>query len=221
MESSSYKLKFPNLNMTSGSKSSTNYNILDTVGQNAPGEYASTGFYVKAGFPYIKTIIPFNFTISKLSINFGTLIPNVFPSPPPTNTLTVSFGGAGGYCVNAYENHPLQLKSTPTNIPDTLCNSSCSETTADDWDDPTKYGFGYHMSGNDVPAEFTGPAPLFKQFFKQFSDASSGEIPEIVMSSPNVGKSRVATVTYQASIGASQAAGDYTNSIIFTAIPTY
>ena len=216
MESDSYKLKFPNLNMTSGSKSSDNYNILDTVGQTAPGEYKSSGFYVKAGFPYIKTIIPFSFTISDLSIDFGTLTPNVFPSPPPTNTLTVSFGGAGGYAVTANENHPLQLQATATNIPDTNCDTSCSETTAAVWTNTAKYGFGYNMSGNDIPVAF-----INSTYYKQFADKSALETSQEVMGSSNVGKNRVATVTYKVNISPTQSAGNYENSIMFLATPTY
>lgn len=216
MESDSYKLKFPNLNMTSGSKSSANYNILDTVGQTAPGEYASSGFYVKAGFPYIKTIIAFAFTISDLSIDFGTLTPGVFPSPLPTNTLTVSSGGAGGYSVVANENHPLQLQGTATNIPDTNCDTSCSETTAAVWTNTSKYGFGYNMSGNDVPAAFVNST-----YFKQFANEAGLETSQIVMSSSNVGKNRVATVTYKVNISPTQSAGDYANSLMFLATPTY
>ncbi|MDZ7587071.1 MAG: hypothetical protein U0946_04895 [Patescibacteria group bacterium] len=214
MESDSYKLKFPNLNMTSGSKSSTNYNILDTVGQTAPGEYASSGFYVKAGFPYIKTIIPFAFTISNLSINFGTLTPSTFTTL--TNTLTVSSGGAGGYAVVANENHPLQLQETAVNIPDTNCDTSCDETTAAIWTNTSKYGFGYNMSGNDIPAAFVDST-----YFKQFANQSALEAVQIVMSSSNVGKNRVATVTYKVNIPATQSAGDYENAIMFLATPTY
>lgn len=216
MESDSYKLKFPNLNMTSGSKSSANYNILDTVGQTAPGEYASSGFYVKAGFPYIKTIIPFSFTISDLSIDFGTLTPNVFPSPPPTNTLTVSFGGAGGYAVTASENHPLRLQATATNIPDTSCNTSCDEITADIWTNTSKYGFGYNMSGDDIPVAFVNST-----YYKQFADKSALETSQEVMGSSNVGTNRVATVTYQVNISPTQSAGNYENAIMFLATPTY
>jgi len=214
MESDSYKLKFPNLNMTSGSKSSTNYNILDTVGQTAPGEYASSGFYVKAGFPYIKTIIAFAFTISDLSIDFGTLTPSTFSTL--TNTLTVSSGGAGGYAVVASEDHPLQLQGTATNIPDTNCDTSCSETVAAVWTNTSKYGFGYNMSGNDVPAAFVNST-----YYKQFANQAALESNQIVMSSSNVGKNRVATVTYKVNISPTQSAGDYENSIMFLATPTY
>lgn len=216
MESSSYKIKWPNLNMTSGSKSSANYNILDTLGQTAPGQYASSGYYVKAGFPYIKTIIPFAFSISNLSINFGSLTPNAFPDPLPSHTLTVSSGGAGGYSVAALENHPLQLKGTATNIPDTDCNSGCTQTAAGVWDQTAKYGFGFNMSGNDIPADF-----INSTYFRHFANAAVNEPAEIVMESNNVGKNRIATVTYKANISTTQAAGNYENSITYIATPGY
>ena len=217
MDSASYKIRWPNLNMTSGSKSSTNYNILDTVGQTAPGEYDSAGFKVKAGFPYIKTIQPFAFTISDLSIDFGSLTPGVFPSPAPTNTLTVTSGGAGGYAVTASENLPLTQQSGSATIPDTTCNAgTCSQTTAGVWNDTTKYGFGYNMSGNDVPAAFVDAT-----YYKQFSDASQSEAAQIVMSSNNVGTNRTATVTYQINVSPTQTAGEYENAITYVATPTY
>ena len=215
MSSDAYQLQWTNLNMTSGAKSSTNYNILDTVGQLAPGEYSSTGYYVKAGFPYIKTIIAFAFTISDLSIDFGSLTPNT-PSTQ-TNTLTVSSGGAGGYSVTALENNPLKLQGSATTIPDTVCDGSdCDETTASVWSNNTTYGFGYNMSGDDIPAAF-----IDSTYYKQFADHSSGEAAQIVVSSNNVGANRIATVTYKANINSTQAAGDYENSITFTATPGY
>jgi len=214
MDSSSYRLKFTNLNMTSGSKQSSNFKVLDTIGQMAPGQYSSSGYYIKAGFPYIKTIIDFAFTISDLSIDFGSLPLNTLSTQ--TNTLTVSAGGAGGYSVTAQENYPLKLQTTATTIPDTTCDSSCSETTADTWTSTSKYGFGYNLQGDDIPAAF-----INSTYFKQFANASLSETPQIVMSSNNVGTNRTATVTYQANISGSQAAGDYENSITYIAIPTY
>src|SRR3989344_628898 len=215
MESNSYKIRWPNLNMTSGSKSSSNYNILDTLGQTAPGEYDSTGFKVKAGFPYIKTIIPFSFTISDLSIDFGSLIPGSFATQ--INTLTVSSGGAGGYAVTAAQNNPLTVQSGAATIPDTTCDSDgCSETTAGVWTNTAKYGFGYNLSGNDVPAAFVGST-----YFKQFADASQSETAQTVMSSANVGQNRTATVTYKVNVAATQTAGDYENNITYVATPSY
>ena len=214
MESESYKIKFTNLNMTSGSKESSNFKVLDTIGQFAPGEYSSSGYYVKAGFPYIKTIIAFSFTISNLSIDFGSLPINTLSTR--TNTLSISSGGAGGYSVTAQQNHPLKLKASATAIPDTTCNTNCDESIADVWTSTSKYGFGYNIQGNDIPADFVNST-----YFRQFADISTDETPQIVMSSNNVGTNRTATITYQANISGTQAAGDYSNQITYTAIPGY
>lgn len=215
MESDSYKLRFTNLNMTSGSKESDNFKILDTLGQTGAGQYSSSGYYVKAGFPYIKTIIDFSFTISDLSIDFGSLTPSTFSSL--TNTLTVSAGGAGGYSVTAIQNHPLKLQASSTTIPDTLCDTgSCDQTNADLWTNTANFGFGFNMTGDDIASDFEDST-----YFRQFADLVSAESPQTIMSSDTVGSNRTATVTYQINVSATQSAGDYSNQITYAAIPTY
>ncbi len=215
MESGSYKIRWPNLNMTSGDKSSANYNISDTIGQTAAGEYDSSGFKVRAGFQYIRTVIPFSFTISDVSIDFGTLVPQVFSSL--TTTLTVTSGAGSGYSVVAYANHPLRLENNTVTIPDTTCDSgSCSEVTAGAWTNTTKYGLGYNLAGNDIPAAFTGPT-----IFKQFSDNSLGETSQTVMSKNGVTSSSSATVTYKVNVSNTQTPGNYSNSITYVATANY
>jgi len=119
MRSDNYEIQMGNINMTAGEKSSENFKLGDTVGQTASGLYESAGFIIGAGFWYLSEIIPFTFTISDLDIAFGQLTAN---NPQIlTNTLAVSAGGAGGYQVLAFENHPL--KSASDNyIPDVLGN---------------------------------------------------------------------------------------------------
>jgi hypothetical protein len=215
MESDSYKLRWPNLNMTSGSKSSANYNINDTVGQTAAGEYDSAGFKVRAGFQYIKTIIPFVFTISDISIDFGTLVPNVFSSL--TTTLTVTSGAGSGYSVVASADHPLRQTTSSITIPDTTCDSgTCSETVAGIWTNTTRYGLGYNLAGDDIPAAFSDST-----YFKQFGDVSLGEASQTVMSNAGVTASSIATVTYKVNVSNNQAAGDYSNAITYVATASY
>lgn len=214
IESPNYRIIFPNFNSGAGIPTSTNFNLNTTIGQNAPGLYSSAGYRVKAGFQYINSIIPFSFSISDIQKNFGTLTPN---SPSTTNsTLTVSVGGAGGYVVKASENHPLQTLDTTNNIIDTLCDTTCSETTAASWTSTSKYGFGFNMSGDDIPADFTN-----SNFFRQFADRSNSESQTTIMSSANVGRERTATITYKVNISNVQPAGIYQNIIMFTAIPSY
>lgn len=219
MKSTDYELQMPNLNFSSGNVSSANYKLGFTGGQTAPGEYTSTGFRVLAGFWYIKTIIPFSFSVSNNLIEFGTLSSGV--PATATTILTVSAGGAGGYQVTTEENHQLMVYSTGSLIPDvTGDNGDITETAAGEWVLSTTYGFGYTMYGNDVPTPFPTAGPAGTQY-KQFTDISKSETSQTIMSSTQVGKNRSATVTYKVNISATQASGRYHNVITYIATPTY
>jgi len=116
--SSSYKINWGNFNMTSGLKKSTNYQLTDTVGQNAPGYSEKNGIAIKAGFQYIyDTFTELSFSIDKLNINFGTLEPGV--GVTDTNLLIVTTPSGRGYQITAQENHPLWISPNHF-IPDTL-----------------------------------------------------------------------------------------------------
>ncbi|MBI5151092.1 MAG: hypothetical protein HZA34_00800 [Candidatus Pacebacteria bacterium] len=215
MSSNSFIIQFNNLNMTSGSKTSSSYKVTDTVGQNAPGKYGTTGYIVKAGFQYIYTIGNFSFSISNTMINFGLLTPNTFATG--TTTLTVSAKGAGGYTVTTYENYPLKKIGTSATIADTTCNAgTCTEGTAGVWTDATKPGFGYNMTGSDIPAAFVDAT-----YFKQFANYSQNEPPQTIMSNAGVVKNRQATVTYKVAVSGNQTAGNYENNITYIATPGY
>jgi len=214
MDSDSYKIQWGNVNMGGGRKTSGGYIITDTLGQIAPGDYQSAGYWLRAGFQYIHSIIPFTFTISDLNIAFGSLV--VGTPSTDTNTLTVSAGGAGGYQVLAQENHVLR-SDQGSNLADTLCDTSlCDETNADPWTSNSVYGFGFNMSGNDIPVDFVDST-----YFRQFADLESAENKQIVMSSDAVTSSSTATVTYKVNIDSTQEAGNYENAITFVAIPAY
>lgn len=212
--SPNYRIVFPNFNSGAGIPSSDNYYLNTTIGQTAAGLFSSSGYRVKSGFQYINSIIPFSFSISDIQINFGTLTPGT-PSTD-TSTLIVSAGGAGGYTVKASENHPLQTSDGSDSIIDTLCDTTCSETAAASWTSGVKYGFGFNMSGDDTPADFTN-----SNYFRQFADRSNAETQATIMSSVNVGSSRTATITYKVNVSGVQPAGTYRNIITFTAIPSF
>lgn len=214
VESANYRIVFPNFNSGAGIPTSTNYSLNTTLGQTGPGEYSSSGYRVKAGFQYINSIIPFSFSVSDIQKNFGTLTPAT-PSTS-TSTIIVSAGGAGGYSVKASENHPMQTSDASDSIIDTLCDTTCSETAAASWTSTTKYGFGFNMSGDDIPADFTN-----SNYFRQFADRSNSETQTTIMSSANVGRERTATITYKVNISSVQPAGVYQSIIMFTAIPSY
>jgi len=213
MQSDSYKILFGNFNITSGTKTSSSYTLTDTVGQTAAGEFNSTGYTVKAGFQYIYTLYDFSFSISDITIDFDTLTPGT--PKTATNILTISAPGTG-YSITTLENHPLQTANNDQ-ISDTTCDdSSCSESSASPWTLATTYGFGFNISGNDVPLDFVDTT-----YFRQFADDSSGETPQVIMSSTQAGQNRTATVTYKVNIAGNQTAGDYSNYLTFIATPSY
>jgi hypothetical protein len=214
IESANYRIVFPNFNSGAGIPTSDNYSVNSTIGQTAAGQFASSGYRVKSGFQYISSIIPFSFSISDIQKNFGTLAPDS-PSTS-TSTIVVSAGGAGGYSVKASENNPLQTAGGLETIVDTLCDTTCSETTAGSWTSSIKYGFGFNMSGDDVPTDFTN-----SNYFRQFSDRSNAESPATIMTSNNVGRERTAVITYKINISNIQPSGTYKNIITFTAVPSY
>lgn len=215
-DSASFHIDWGNFNMTSGKKSSANYTMTDTVGQNAPGQYNSTGYVVKSGFQYIyEQTIPFSFAISDLDINFGYLTPNI--GSTATNVLTVSTPTSHGYEVIAMANHPLTTIGVNVTIPDTLCDSgSCSESTSGLWTNNSTYGFGFNANGSGTTSYFTN-----SNYFRQFANSSSGENSQICMSENVPVENHSATITYKILISPKQPGGTYQNSINFIAIPKY
>jgi hypothetical protein len=224
MVSPNYEIQFPNFNAGAGVPKSTNFWTRGTLGQTAPGLFSSANYRVRSGFQYISTIIPFSFSISNISINFGTLT----PSTPDTRTATlkVKAGGAGGYSVKAIENHPLQITGSATTIPNTTCDTgTCTKLTAGVWSLNSTYGFGFNMSGDDVPSDFVN-----SNYFRPFANAALGEDPAIIMTKNQVTWNypnntwpweSQATITYKINVSPTQPAGTYTNIIKFTAIPAF
>lgn len=214
ISSDSYEIQMGNLNMGAGLPFSTSYKAGLTGGQISPGLYSSTGYKLCAGFWCVRSIIPFSFTLSNTAVTFGSLTPGS-PSTLFTN-LSVSSGGAGGYQVTARESDQLKTITGANFIPDTVCDSGCDIDDAKAWTNNSVYGFGYNMSGNDVPADFTDST-----YYRPFASIATGDNPAVIMSNTAVGRNRMATITYKINISGSQAAGNYENYIVFVATPTY
>lgn len=218
MSSPYYEIDMTTLNMTGGRKEGSGNTLTDTAGELAPGQYDSAGYTVKAGFQYIYSIYPFSFTISDLSIDFGSLTPGT-PSYAE-NSLTVSTGAAGGWQVNAWENHEMRTRSDAAEIADTECNGNgetCTPTDAKLWDDNSKYGFGYRISGDDIDlADWTSD-----NHYRPFANNEDGDPAAIIMEATQATKSAQATVTYKVNVSPLQSAGQYQNYIMFSALPTY
>lgn len=216
MESPRFRIQFGNINEMSGTKNSEGYNLSDTVGQLAAGSFASKGYLVKAGFQYIHSIIPFQFTVTSTSLDFGDITPNNFSTAK--TDLVVAFGSAGSYQVTALEKGPLRTQSNNI-IPDTLCNrgqETCTQFQARPWTKLNAYGFGYNMQGDDTPVDFASSI-----FYRPFADLNSHEEPVIVMSSDNVGRNRQATMNFKLNIPQDQPAGTYQTIISYVATPGF
>ncbi|PIR61541.1 MAG: hypothetical protein COU66_03370 [Candidatus Pacebacteria bacterium CG10_big_fil_rev_8_21_14_0_10_44_11] len=217
LESDSYVIQFGNFNITAGKKSSNNYAVTDTVGQTGAGpygEYGVSNYFVGGGFQYIYQIDEFFFQISKLQIDLGTLSPGVHHTD--SHTLRVSTRN-GGYKVYAFEEHQLRHRTGLDEIADTLCDAgSCDEIAASIWQNLDIPGFGFNMSGDDVPIDFVN-----LDYFRQFANIATPEVMRVVMSADNHSVDRVATVTYKAGVAGDQAAGVYDTAVVFVAVPSY
>lgn len=200
--SNNYNIDWGNFNMTSGRKSSANYSLTDTVGQNAPGEYSKTGVKLKSGFQYIYPFDEFSFAIDNLSIDFGTLTPGV--ATTATSTLTTTSPSGLGFQITASENSPLRLNSGTT-IPDFPGDN-------DLWTSDTIYGFGFNAN----TLYFSSA-----NHFSKFANIALGESPQVFDSSNTHVKNHNTTITYKINISSSQAAGTYQNYIVYTATPQY
>ncbi len=223
-ESDSYVIDWGNFNITSGRKTSTNYRLTDTVGQNTPGRFTNNGFIVKSGFQYIHDLLyTFSFSLSDLSVDFGTLTPNI--GTTQTNTITISSPAGHGYQILVQENHPLWIDASSF-IPDTTCDASdCSQTTSGVWTNNSTFGFGFNAIGINSSGVATGvgTSDYFpdSSYYRQFADTSSNETAQTIMSNDSPTRSHQARVSYKVNINNLQAAGSYQNAITFIAVPKY
>lgn len=243
MNTDRYRLQFGTINM-GGAKmtdpSDGSYNLSTSLGQAAAKEFQSSGYIVKAGFQYIYSRIPFTFSLSNTRIDFGT----VAPSTPATGQLTlrVSFGGAGQYVVTARADGPFRNMSGASFIPHTSCNGgadTCTISTAKPWTQSSAYGFGYSMSGSDIPTDF-----INSTYYRPFPDLIASQNPAIIMQSSNVTANITPTpnpaytpaptltgtprntihqsvITMKTNISVIQQAGSYATVIRFLATPSF
>ncbi len=246
MNSREYTIQAPNVNIGGNNRShgSDNYKLSTTMGQLAAGEFQSNGYIVKAGFQYINSVIPFTFSISKTNIDFQTLIAN----SPKTDSavIQISFGSAGQYTVTTITETPFRNFSGTDTISQTSCDAgySCDLDTANLWSSDNTTGFGYNMSGQDLPTDFVDCAAIHgaENCYRPFPDRSADESPKIIMTSSNVtlnitptpnptvipnptGTPRdiihQSTITFKVNIPNTQEGGNYGTVINFVATPGY
>lgn len=218
MSNSNWIVEMGNLNSFAGKKSNGNYTLTDTGGQLGPGLYSGTNYQVRSGFQYIYSISQFKFSLTSLFIDFGT-ISNSFVKRAQTATITN--GSAHGYAITIAQNHQMLVPATGAMIPNTSCNSgTCTTAAAGQWDNILTYGLGIrceYTAGSTCASDFNGGS----EYYRPIADLSANQTPQAIMSSsvPQTNKSE--NLTYKINVSTSQAAGDYSNQIIFVATPTF
>lgn len=243
MQSDEYRIQFGTIDSGGGKMTDPGddtYQLSSSLGQSAAKEFQSNGYVVKAGFQYIYSRIPFTFYLSTIRVDLGTLLPNT----PATGgiTLKVSFGGAGQYLVTARADSPLTEIQGTDMISFTGCNGgvdTCTITNAKLWTSSSAYGFGYGMTGQDIPADF-----ISSSYFRPFANRITAEPAATIMQSSTVtaditptpatpytpapvltGVPRTTTheaiITMKANTSGLQPAGTYVSVIRFLATPSF
>ena len=213
--SPSYLINWGNFNLTSGNKNSASFNLTDTVGQNAPGYSTGGGLAVKSGFQYIYDTFEYlNFTVDKLSIDFGTLTPGI--GVTDSNILTVTTPSGRGYQITAHEDHPLWINSQAF-IPDTSCDQSdCTPELSTPWTQNDRYGFGFNAQGPASTQYFPS-----KNDYRPFANLYQNHTPALIASEANPVKNHQTLITYKVMVSPNQSAGDYQTYITYTLTPNY
>lgn len=165
-------------------------------------------------------------TTTALSVPFGTMALNTFKTL--AQDVTVSTNATGGYVVTASENDQLGKDGATTpNIADSLGNGGAmSESASAEWTTATINGFGFSLQNVDaasVPFQYTTATGNCTGTFcsRQFADIAGSETAQTIFSSTTVANAENVYVCYRLSVGATQAAGDYENQIIYTATGTF
>ena len=176
-----------------------------------------TNYKIKTGFDNSKSQSTISLSISNNIIDFGILSPtnNIY------RTSSINFQtGKNNYGILIVSgDHPLNTSDSNTAIPDSTCdNGSCSETTAAPWINTLTYGFGYrcdNSASSNCTTDFKNP-----DYYKQFSDSSKNEKPEI-LSTSNTAQNQKLQITYKINLAKIQPAGSYANTITYILAPGY
>ena len=155
------------------------------------------------------------------SVPFGSLSLNTFTDA--VQNLTVSTNANYGYVVTAAEDDELGKDGATTPfIPDTTCDTGpCTISSEQDWATASNNGFGYSLQNVDAASisfEYNDSGTFLSRPFANLADT---ETPQTLFYSSTVADSENAYVCYRVSVGATQAAGDYENIIIYRATASF
>jgi len=163
------------------------------------------------------------------SVPFGTLAISSFIDAG--QQLRVATNAVNGYVVVASSSGALSLGGLGvTTIPNTTCdNAGCTTTIEQEWSDPViARGFGYTVAPNSC----TGTCSTAFSYnscvsggygnfcSRQFASTYTPSWPELY-SSTGIADNDTVYVCYRITIGASQAAGDYSTLVTYRATATF
>ena len=208
-------MQMGNFNFLSGSTSSSSYDLHETGGELAIGQSDSASYTVKSGFEYVRTLIPFSFTLSQNYIDFGTINPQTFYTD--ALSINVTSGAAFGYKVTSIQNHRLENQDySGIYMPNTVGDSATITPTVQGvWVNTNTYGLGYTLSN------ITGTDASFTSGYRSFSDSSLLESPITVMSNNGAVPESEVSVTYKLNVDPIQQNGEYQNIVTYTMTATF
>lgn len=172
-------------------------------------------------------------TTTPTTVPFGELSLSAFADA--AQTLTVSTNGVNGYSVTARENDQLGKDggtcvgdNTGTScIRDTIGNGGAmSHTASAEWTNTAAKGFGYSIENADAAATaflYTTNSGNCTGTYcaRQFADTEGSQAAVQLFSSTTVADSQNIEVCYRLIPDVTTAAGNYENSIIYTATATF
>lgn len=170
-------------------------------------------------------------TTTATSVPWG-IIANFGAFQEAAQTVTVSTNASSGYSVKIEENDQMgkdgkictgsTAGEADQCIQDTTCDSSCNETTSDEWTSTSKYGLGYslaNVSGTDASFTYNESGRTFSA--KQIADQEASETKQTIMSSTSPVASSQVYVCYRLNVSATQPAGYYFNVVRYTASASF
>lgn len=160
-------------------------------------------------------------TTTATTIPFGTATGDTFIDG--CQDLTVSTNASAGYSVTAQAS--ALLTSGGDTIAEGTCDATCTDSSFGLWQTPANNGFAYCLT--DIVGAPSGQAAAECQdaagvtTFKTFRLLDASETPSEIMSETTGVTADQINIGFRLSVSAGQAAGAYTNNIIYVATPTY
>jgi hypothetical protein len=162
------------------------------------------------------------------TLPFGTLNSDTFYNE--CQRLTVGTNAAVGYSTTVHTT--ARPTSGSNTIPKATCDgAACSDTVSAPWDTATNYGYGYCVKDSTGDAAATADATEWttaqqcgggSQAFKSIARADNSDTPRSIMASAAATTANdITDIGVRISIGASQAAGTYTTTVIYITTPTF